>query len=435
MKLRTILWTLSGALLVVPLLGQMASPAAADPAKDFYMKNRLIVIVGYNPGGGFDRGGRVVARHIIKYLPGKPRVIVRNMPGAGSMRSLNWLYTVAPKDGSVIGHFHPAALREPFLGGKGAKFDPRKFYWLGSYNRERAVTFVWHTSGIKTIQDAMKREVIIGATSPRSGGGVYPRVLNNILGTKFKVIVGYGSTGESTLAMERGEVQGIGSWSWSQLKTRQAKWVKEKKVNVLIMLAIAKHPDLPNVPTPLDLAKTEEDRQVLEAIFMWQEMGRPFAAPPGTNPTHGAALRKAFDTMVKDKKFEKDILLAGLEVSPLSAKGVEELLAKLYAYPKKVVDRGRTVYAEMRTSKLSKAKKKKMKGLKLVTVKGKGRKMRFTFTDSSGKTWKFKAREKRLSRKTEINGKKAKAAMLKKGMVCAVTYFGEGGLMYSASCK
>lgn len=433
MKLRTILWAFLGALLVVPLLGQMASPAQADPAKDFYKKTRLIVVIGYNPGGGFDRGGRVLARHIVKYIPGNPRVIVRNMPGAGSMRSLNWLYTVAPKDGSVIGHFHPAALREPYLGGRGPKYDPRKFYHIGSVNRERAVTFVRADSGVKTIQDAMKKVVIIGATSPRSGGGVYPMLLNNLIGTKFKVIVGYGGTGETTLAMERGEIQGVGSWSWSQLKVRKAKWLKDKFVNVLIHLSIAKHPDLPNVPTPLDLAKTPEDRQVIEAIFMWQEMGRPYAAPPGTDPVHGAALRKAFDTMVKDKAFEKDILKAGLEVNALSAEGVEKLLAKLYSYPKEVIDRGRTVYADMRSTKLSKAKKKKAKGLKLVKVKAKGKRVKWTFKDAKGKTWKFKTHGRRT--KVKVGGKKAKRKDVKIGMTCSVTYYGEGGLAYNASCK
>ncbi|MEE8516957.1 MAG: tripartite tricarboxylate transporter substrate-binding protein [Alphaproteobacteria bacterium] len=433
MKLRTFLWTILGALLVVPVLGQMASPATDNAPSEFYKKNRLIVVVGYNPGGGFDRGGRVVARHIVKYIPGKPKVIVRNMPGAGSMRSLNWLYTVAPKDGSVIGHFHPAALREPFLGGRGPKYDPRKFYHIGSYNRERSVTFVRADSGIKTIQDAMKKEVIIGATSPRSGGGVYPMLLNNLLGTKFKVIVGYGGTGESTLAMERGEIQGVGSWSWSQLKMRKAKWLKDKFVNVLIQLSIAKHPDLPNIPTPLDLAETEEDRQVIEAIFMWQEMGRPFAAPPGTDPVHGAALRKAFDTMVTKDDFKKGIERASLEVNALSAKGVEKLLDKLYSYPQKVIDRGRTIYAEMRSTKLSKAKKKKAKGLKLVTVKAKGKRVKWTFKDAKGKTWKFKTHDRRT--KVKVGGKKAKRKDVKIGMTCSVSYYGEGGLAYNTSCK
>ncbi len=433
MKLRTILGALLGALLVVPLLGSMASPASADAVSDFYKKNRFIVVVGYNPGGGFDRGGRVFARHIVKYIPGNPRVIVRNMPGAGSMRALNWLYLQAPKDGSTIGHFHPAALREPFFGGRGPKYDPRKFFHLGSVNRERAVTFVRADSGVHTIQDAMKREVVIGATSPRSGGGAYPMLLNNILGTKFKVIVGYGGTGESTLAMERGEIQGVGSWSWSQLKVRKAKWLKDGFVKVLIHLSIAKHPDLPHVPTPLDLVKTPEDRQVVEAIFMWQEMGRPYAAPPGTHPQRGAALRKAFDTLMKDKKFESDIIKAGLEVNALSSKGVEDLLKKLYSYPQEVVDRGRTIYADMRSTKLSKAKKKKAKGLKLVTVKAKGKRVKWTFKDGKGKTWKFKTHGRRT--KVKVGGKKAKRKDVKVGMTCTVAYFGEGGLAYNASCK
>ncbi len=411
------------------------SPASADAISDFYKKKRMKLIIGYSPGGGFDRGGRVVARHIFKYIPGKPRIIVQNMPGGGSMRSLNWLYTKGPKDGSVIGHFHPAALREAFIGAAGAFYKPKEFYWLGSYNRERSVLFVRTDSGVTTIQQAMKKQVIVGGTSPRSGGGVYPRILNSMLGTKFKVVVGYGSTGESTLAMERGELEGIGSWSWSQLRDRKPKWIKNNFVTPLIFLSVEPHSDLPNVPTPISLAKNEEDRMVLEAIFMWQELGRPFALPPGTNPARGAALRKAFATMVTKKDFEKGIRRASLEVSAIVGKDAEALLDKLYAYPKDVVDRARVVYSEMRSIKVSKARKKKIKGLTIAKIKGKGRKMKISFKDASGKTWKFKAREKRLGKKTKINGKKAKVKQLKIGMVCSVTYYGKGGLMYSASCK
>ncbi|MGY9005548.1 MAG: Bug family tripartite tricarboxylate transporter substrate binding protein [Alphaproteobacteria bacterium] len=431
-KSHSILLSIVGLALVGGLSGQSAS---ADAISDFYKKTRLKVIVGYSPGGGFDRGGRVVGRHIGKYIPGTPKTIVQNMPGGGSMRSLNWLAQKAPKNGAAIAHFHPAAVREHLLGGKGVKFDPRKFTWLGSYNRERAVTFVRAGRGIKNIQDAMEREVIIGATSPRSGGGAYPQIMNHVLGTRFKVVVGYGSTGESTLAMERGEVHGIGSWSWSQIKSRKKKWLKDKFINVLIHVSIAKHPDLPHVPTPLDLAKTKGDRDVLEMIFGYQELGRPFAAPPGTHAERGKALQAAFNKMVKQEDFKKAIEIAGLEVSAMDNKQVMVLLNKFYGLPAKTLNRGKTIYAEMRSGRLSKAKKKKTKGLKLVKVKGKGRKMKLSFKDKSGKTWKFKAREKKLGKKLKINGKKAKVKNMKPGMVCTISYYGVGGLAYSANCK
>ncbi|MCZ6812713.1 MAG: hypothetical protein O7F14_01500 [Alphaproteobacteria bacterium] len=416
-------------------LAGAASPAGADAVSDFYKNKRVRIVIGFPPGGGFNRGGRVVGRHIGKYIPGNPRIIVQNMPGGGSLISLNWLYNKAKKDGTVIGHFHSAAMREAFIGAAGVYFDPRKLYWLGSYLRDRSVLFVRTDSGVTTIQQAMKKQVIVGGTSPRSGGGVYPRILNSLIGTKFKVVVGYGGTGESTLAMERGELQGVGSWSWSQLRDRRPQWIKDKFVTVLVFLSVKPHKDLPNVPTAVSLAKNEEDRKVLEAIFMWAELGRPFASPPGTNPARGAALRKAFATMVTKKDFEKDINIASLEVDPVVGKDAEAMLAKLYAYPKDVVDRAREVYAEMRTIKVPTAKKKKASGLKIAKVKGKGRKMRITFKDASGTTWKFKAREKKLSKKTKINGKKAKAGQLKKGMVCSVTYYGKGGMVYSANCK
>jgi hypothetical protein len=402
---------------------------------DFYKETRFKVVIGYAPGGGYDRGGRVVARHIKKYIPGNPSVLAQNMPGAGSMRALNWMYHKGPKDGSAVVHFHPAAMREAYIGAAGAKFDPRKFYWLGSFTQGNSALFVRADTGVKTIQDAMRKEVVLGATSPRSGGGVYPRILNQVLGTKFKVVVGYGSTGESTLAMERGEVQGIGAWSWTQLKGIQPKWVETKFVNILSILAIERRADLPGVPTPLEVAKTKGDREVLEAILAWEYFNRPFVAAPGVHAGRGAALRKAFDIMVTKKDFVKDIELAALDVKPVSGAGIEKLLARIYAYPKEVAERARIVYSEMRTIKVAKAKPKSASGLTISEIKGKGRKMRFSFTDSSGKTWKFKAQEKRLGRKTMINGKKGKAGALKKGMVCAVTYYGEGGMVYSADCN
>jgi hypothetical protein len=248
-------------------------------------------------------------------------------------------------------------------------------------------------------------------------------------------VVGYGSTGESTLAMERGEVEGIGAWSWTQLRGRKPKWIKNKFVNVLMLLTIKRRADLPGVPTPLEIAKTKGDREVLEAILTWETINRPFAAAPGIHPERGAALRKAFGTMVTKKDFVKDIELASLDVNPVSGEDAEKLLARIYAYPKDVADRARIVYSEMRSIKVGKAKKKKAKGLTIAKIKGKGRKMKFTFKDASGKTWKFKAQDKKLSKKTKINGKKAKAGQLKKGMVCSLTYYGKGGLVYSAICK
>jgi tripartite-type tricarboxylate transporter receptor subunit TctC len=412
-----------------------AGPASADAVSDFYKKTRLKLVIGYSPGGGYDRGGRVVARHINKYIPGNPSMLVQNMPGAGSMRSINWMYNKGPKDGSAMVHFHPAAMREAYIGAAGARFDPRKFYWLGSYTQGSSTLFVRADTGVKTLEDAMKKQVVLGATSPRSGGGVYPRILNQILGTKFKVVVGYGSTGESTLAMERGEVAGIGAWSWTQLRGRKPKWIKSKFVNVLTLLTVRRRADLPGVPAAIEYAKTKGDREVLEAILAWETINRPFVLPPGVHAARAAALRKAFGVMMTKADFVKDIELASLDVNPVQGEDVEKLLASIYAIPKSVTDRARIVYSEMRAIKVAKAKPKTAKGLTISGVKGKGRKMRITFKDSSGQTWKFKAREKRLSRKIKINGKKGKAGALKPGMVCSVTYYGKGGLVYSANCK
>ncbi|MDX1483071.1 MAG: hypothetical protein R3229_01215 [Alphaproteobacteria bacterium] len=429
--------TIPTAALIAGIAGSamQATPASADAVADFYKKTRLKLVIGYSPGGGYDRGGRVVGRHINKYIPGNPSVLVQNMPGAGSMRSLNWMWAKGPKDGSAIVHFHPAAMREAYIGAAGARFDPRKFYWLGSYTQGNSALFVRTDTGVKTLADAMRKQVVLGGTSPRSGGGVYPRIINQVLGTKFKVVVGYGSTGESTLAMERGEVQGIGAWSWTQLRGRKPKWIENKFVTVLTLLTVKRRADLPDVPAVIEFAKTKADRDVLEAILAWETINRPFAAAPGVHRERAGALRKAFGIMVTKKDFVKDIELASLDVNPVTGEEVEKLLDKIYAYPKDVTDRARVVYSEMRAIKVAKAKKKIAKGLTISAIKGKGRRMRITFTDEKGKTWKFKAREKRLSRKTKINGKKAKAGQLKAGMTCSVSYYGVGGLVYSANCQ
>ncbi|MFT5540628.1 MAG: tripartite-type tricarboxylate transporter receptor subunit TctC [Alphaproteobacteria bacterium] len=412
-----------------------SAPVSADAVSDFYKKTRLKLVIGYAPGGGFDRGGRVVARHIVKHIPGKPSVIVQNMPGAGSMRSLNWLYNKGPKDGSVLGHFHISAMREAYIGAAGALFDPRKFYWLGSYTKGSSVLFVRADSGVKTIQDAMKTQVIVGATSPRSGSGAYPLILNQVLGTKFKVVVGYGTTGEGTLAMERGELQGYGAWAWTQLKDRKPKWFKDKFVNVLVNLSVARRDDLPGIPTAVEVAKTDGDKKVLNALLTWELLGRPFVSPPGTDPVRGKALRQAFKAMVETESFKKEIAKASFDVDPILGEAAKKLLDDVYAYPKEITNRARIVFSEMRSIKVAKAKLKKANGLTVSGIKGKGRKMRISFKDSNGKAWKFKTPDKRLSRKTKINGKKAKANQIKKGMVCAVTYYGKGGLAYSANCE
>jgi tripartite-type tricarboxylate transporter receptor subunit TctC len=413
----------------------VVSAASADPISDFYKNTRVKMVIGYSPGGGFDRGGRVVARHVKKYIPGQPSIIVQNMPGAGSMRALNWAYNKGPKDGSILTHFHISAMREAYIGAAGAKFDPRKFYWIGSYTKGSSVLFVRADSGVKTIQDAMKKPVIIGATSPRSGSGAYPLILNQLLGTKFKVVVGYGTTGEGTMAMERGEVQGYGAWAWTQLRDRKAQWFKDNFVNVLVNLSVDRRDDLPGVPHAVEVAKNETDKKVLDALLKWELLGRSFVAPPGTDPQRGKALRQAFAKLVEAHDFKNEIRKASFDVSPIVGEDAQKVISEIYNYPEEVARRARIVFSEMRSIKVAKAKQKKSSGLTISGIKGKGGKMRLTFTDASGKVWKFRANAKGLSKKTKINGKKGKATALKKGMVCAVTYYGEGGLVYSADCK
>lgn len=334
-------------------------PAIADDVAEFYKGKGLKLVIGYAPGGGFDRGGRVVGRHIGKHIPGNPTIVVLNMPGAGSLHSLNWIYNKGEKDGSVFGHFHIAAMREAYVGTAAAKFDPRKFYWLGSYTAGSSVLFVRSDSGVNSIQDAKNKQVIIGAVSLRSGAGQYPLILNNLLGTKFKVVTGYSNTGEAMLAMERGEISGYGAWAWTQLRGVQAKWFEDKFVNVLALLAIARRADLPGVPTAVELAGNDDDKRVMKALLVWESLGRSFVAPPGTEPTRGTALRNAFEAMVATPGFKKEIEAESFDVSPVLGAEAHQLLDEVYGYPKEIGDRARKIFTELDGMEKGKATKPK----------------------------------------------------------------------------
>jgi tripartite-type tricarboxylate transporter receptor subunit TctC len=258
------------------------------------------------------------------------------MPGAGGIKAANYLYNVAPKDGLTIGGVHRTIPQAPQLGLPGTQFDPAKFHWLGSMNNEVSVCVAWHEASVKTIDEAFQKELIVGG-SGANDTEQFPAVLNNIIGTKFKVISGYPSGTAVSLAMERREVDGRCGWSWSSMVTQQGDWLSEKKVNILLQISLEKHPDMPNVPLVMDYAKSEQDKQVLEFLFARQVMGRPFLAPPGVAPEIAAALRKAFDDAVKDPALVAEADKQKQELTPVSGKVVQDLVEKLLKTPKEIV--------------------------------------------------------------------------------------------------
>jgi tripartite-type tricarboxylate transporter receptor subunit TctC len=329
----------SAALLAAVLMFAFAGAAHAAGVETFYKGRTVFVLVGYPPGGGYDLYARVLAKHMGKYIPGRPVLVVQNMPGAGSLKAANYLYAVAPKDGSMIGTFSRSAPIAPLFGQ--APFDSSKFTWIGSVSNDVTVCISWSASPIQSWQDALAREFIVGGDGADSDPDIYARLYKNVFGAKLKLITGFPGTRDITLAMERREVDGLCGISWSTLKSQHAEWIAGGKIRILIQAADQREPDLAQVPLAGELTRDAEKKQVLDFIIRSQAMARPFAAPPGIPAERMAALRAAFDRTMKDPAFLGDAKKAFLDVRPLSGAGVEALVRAAYATPKPVIAKAR----------------------------------------------------------------------------------------------
>jgi tripartite-type tricarboxylate transporter receptor subunit TctC len=313
-------------------------PAGAQSVAEFYAGKSITMAIGFAPGGGYDLYGRLVARHLSKHIPGNPQIVPQNMPGAGSMRAAQHLYSVAPKDGTAIATFGRQMGITPLLN-PAAKYDGTKFNWLGSVTNEVSTCVTWHTSPVKTFDDLLKTPVTFSGDGPGADPDVFANLYNNVFSTKIKIIAGYRGTNPMIIAMERGEVEGLCGLSWSTIKARHMKWFKEKTINVLVQAALKKEPDIAAVPLALDLAKTEDQKQVLKVFLYGQEMARPFAAPPGIPADRKAALVAAFDKMLKDPAFLAEIKKLNLDLNPITGSAIDRMLKELYATPKAVLER------------------------------------------------------------------------------------------------
>lgn len=320
-------------------IGLILEPAIAIAKDQFYKGKELTIYVAFSAGGGYDTYARLLSRHIASHLVGNPTTVVQNMPGAGGLKLTNYLYNIAPKDGSAIGIIEPGSSFEPLYGNADAKFDATKFTWIGGINSEISTCQAWHTSPVKSFDDALKSEMIVGGTGSNDGNVIYPRVLNNVFGTKFKLIAGYTGTNDIMMAMERGEVHGICGLFWSSILARNAKWLNEGKIIPLVQLGLEKHPKFPNVPLALDMAKTEEERQILEFTFASTKMGRPFVGPPGLPDERASTLRSAFASTMKDEKFLAEAKKLKIEVSPTAGEQLSTIIARIYKTPKASIDR------------------------------------------------------------------------------------------------
>ena len=290
-------------------------------------------------GGGYDTYARVLARHMGRHIPGNPAIVVQNAPGAGSMRAANTIYNVAPKDGTTFGMFGRGIALEPLIGTSPAQFEASKFLWLGSGTEEAAVVVIRSEAGIRTWADMMSKPFTVGGEGTGSDPDVYALLLKNVFGVKLKLVSGYPGTTEMALAVERGEVDGRASWSWSSLKSLKPDWIAQKKVAIPVQLNAHKSPDLADVPLIGDFATTERQRQIMNLVISRQVMGRPFAAPPGLPADRAAALRAAFDATMKDPEFIAETKQRKLDLEPEDGAHLEALIKKIYSTPKPIVDK------------------------------------------------------------------------------------------------
>jgi tripartite-type tricarboxylate transporter receptor subunit TctC len=325
--------------LVAAVASLWPTAVGAQSVEEFYRGRSITMLVGGGAGGGYDTYARIFARHMTRHIPGNPNIIAKNMPAAAGLAAAGTLYTTADKDGATIAAFTNGAAMDPLLGNPSARYDAQKFNWLGSIGKLQNVCATWHLSPVKTIAVARSREVIVAAAGATSNTAIVPRALNALIGTKFKVIAGYDTGSGLTLAVERGEAEGICGLSWSTMKASRPHWIRDKLLNVIVQMGLDKLPDLPDVPSALDLVDDPESKQVLELILIRQEAGRPFAAPPGVPSDRLAALRHAFEATLGDAEFRADADKAQLEIEPLTAAEIETLLAKAYSAPKPIVQK------------------------------------------------------------------------------------------------
>lgn len=302
-----------------------AAPALAQSVADFYHGKTITMAVGTSPGGDYDLRMRMVGRHIGKHIPGNPTVIATNMPGAGQMLVANWLANVAPRDGTAIVALSQNMAVYQATGAAGVKYDVRQFHWIGNTTDTPNVISSWHTTGIRTIQDVMQRELVVGATGMASGSFLYPHALNQLVGAKFKIVTGYPGGNDINLAMERGEVGGRGSNSWASWKSTRPQWLAEKKVIILVQVGVKRHPELADIPTLQDLAKNEADRQVLLFISADTAISRPLVTSAGVPRERVEALRRALDATMKDPEFLAEAEKSKTDISPMTGDEAQKI--------------------------------------------------------------------------------------------------------------
>jgi tripartite-type tricarboxylate transporter receptor subunit TctC len=415
---------------LVVATGRLAAAEDASPGQNeavFFKGKTVSLYIGSGTGGSLDQYARLVARHLGRAIPGQPTVVPKNLPGAGGIAVGNYIFRIGPKDGTAIGTVAQSVPFEPLFGGKDSKadFDTLKMHWLGSPVKFSALAVAWHTAPVKTAQDLLSHELVVGSSGVASASTNDAYVLRNLLGFKYRVILGYPSGADIDLAMERGETQGRANIAWEGLKNRNADWLRDKKIVLLYQEGLKRHPDLPDVPLILDFARTDEERQLLELKFSSYELGYPYMLAPETPPARIAALRNAFRAALADPELKAEAAKQRLDIEPVDGAETERILHAAYSAPVSVIRR----YEE-----LSKPPSQ-FETAKPVTVK-----VSLTAVENSGRSIGFETGGKPsravIASGTDVTvgGTKSEAGSLKVGMRCAVTYFGDRGQAKAVHC-
>ena len=324
----------------IALLAAVLGSAQAASASDT-IDRPIVVYVGGTAGGGIDLYARLVANHIGRHIPGNPAVNVQEMPGGGGIKAANDLAKLAPRDGTVMASFTDGPILEPLTGARNPGYGMNQFTWIGAVTKDFGVCISWAQSPFKTIADAQRNEMIVASTGAGAESDLWPKVVNEVIGTKFKTVAGYPGSQEIFMAIENGEMQGRCGGTWSSLKTSKPEWLIDKKINVLLQIGLRKSPELPNVPSLLDLISNPEDRQLIELMVGPSDMARALVAPPGLPEDKAALLRRAFDATMQDPEFLAEAAKMDADINPTNGADVQQLVARIYATPQPVIERAK----------------------------------------------------------------------------------------------
>ena len=326
------------------VLALIPSTASADSVADFYRGKTINVLIGVNVGGGYDFEARLLARFMRAHIPGNPALVPQNLIGAGGIKMANYLYSIAPQDGTAIGMFPNTLVAAQAVGTEGVQYDANKFFWIGSMSTSPVTLAVWHTAGVQTIADARTREVVAAASNKGAITYTFPRMLNELLGTKFKIVSGYQGNSTMTVAMERGEVEGVTN-SWDSWKSFNPAWIADKKIRVLVQTE-PKAKDLADIPSVQELARNADDRRVIQLIVSGDALGKPVATSPNVPIERVKALRDAFEATIRDPAFIEAAATARAEITPIYGADLQATVEKVLATPKNLAERAKQIIAE-----------------------------------------------------------------------------------------